>query len=155
MQAGLQADRLYDERPVVICRPGRRFPRRKVQALASLAGFEWVLPARETMTRTVLDRFWQDHGLPHLRTVLETRSYESSAAIASSTGLLSIVPQSIARRYERAGLVQVVPVEPVLPGTAVLLVAGEHAAGDPVLQALRERVVAAAAQARAAYRLEA
>ncbi|HYF16920.1 MAG TPA: LysR substrate-binding domain-containing protein [Ramlibacter sp.] len=153
MEGGLRADRLYDERPVVICRPGRRFPRRKVQPLASLAGFEWVLPARETMTRSVLDRFWQDQALPHLRTVLETRSYESSAAIASPTGLLSIIPQSIARRYERAGLLQVVPVEPSLPGTAVLLVAGEHAAGDPVLQGLRERVREAAERARQAFAL--
>lgn len=150
----LVAHRLYDERPVVIRNPHRPFSRKKVHLLRDLGAHGWALPASGTTTRTLLERFWQELGVAPIRPVIETRSYESSIALVSSTDLLSIIPHSIARSYERAGLIRVVDVTPALPGTAVLLVCEEHALADPVLSGVRERVLSAAARAREFYGLE-
>jgi DNA-binding transcriptional LysR family regulator len=150
----LVAHRLYDERPVVIRNPHRPFSPKKVHSLHDLGAHRWVLPALGTTTRTLLESFWQGLGAAPLRPVIETRSYESSVALVSSTDLLSIIPQSIARSYERAGLIRVVDVTPALPGSAVLLVCEEHALVDPVLAGVREQVLGAATRAREIYALE-
>lgn len=150
----LVAHRLYDERPAVIRNAQRPFRRKKLHSLQDLSACSWVLPAAGTTTRTLLEKFWQEEGVAPIRPVIETRSYESSVAIVSSTNLLSIIPHAIARRYERAGLVKVVEVTPALPPTAVLLVCEEHALSDPVLSDILARVLSAAARAREVYALE-
>jgi DNA-binding transcriptional LysR family regulator len=144
----LAVDRLYDERPLVITRAGHPLGRRRQIALSALLGQRWVLPSVETTTRAVLDQFYREQGLAPIRPVLETRSFESILALVSGTELLSLIPESIARQHQRAGLVDVLNVTPVLPGTAVLLVSDPQAGGDPTLAMFRRLVVDAAAQAR-------
>jgi DNA-binding transcriptional LysR family regulator len=144
----LHVDRLYEERPLVVAAPGHPLAARRQVPMAALLGQRWVLPAAETTTRAVLDRFYLEQGLAAIDPVLETRSFESCAALAAESDLLSLIPESIARRHERAGLVCVLPVVPALPGTAVLLVCERQTVADPVLGALRQVVQAAAARAR-------
>lgn len=152
---GLLAERLYDERPLVVCSTSHALARRRSLALHALAAQRWVMPSAETTTRAVLDRFWQEQGLAPIAPVIETRSFESSVALVASTDLLSAIPESIARMYEGLGRIKVLPVSPPLPGTSVLLVHDAKAAGDPVLQDFRALVTAAAAQARRANALRA
>lgn len=149
----LVARPLYDERPAVIRKAQRSFSRKKIHSFEELSSSSWVLPAPGTTTRTLLEKFWQEVGVTPIRPVIETRSYESSVAIVSSTDLLSIIPHSIARWYERLGLVKVVDVTPALPPTAVLLVCEEHALSDPVLSDVLDLVLRAAASARKVYAL--
>ena len=144
----LAVDRLYDERPLVIARAGHKLARRRQIALSALLGQRWVLPSVETTTRTLLDQFYREQGLAPIRPVLQTRSFESILALVSGTDLLSMIPESIARQHERAGLVDVLNVTPLLPGTAVLLVSDPQASGDPTLSMFRRLVVQTAAQAR-------
>lgn len=140
-----RAERLYDERPVVICRPRHPLARAGVLRLEDLGSCGWVLPSAESTTRGVLDRFWQEIGLAPIRPVIETRSFESSVALAAGTELLSIIPDSIAAIYARARLVHVLPVIPALPTTEVLLAGERHALADSVLDGFRRQVIAAAA----------
>ncbi|MBL0421074.1 LysR family transcriptional regulator [Ramlibacter sp. AW1] len=149
----LQALRLYDEAPTVICSAHHPLARRRTLALSSLGEQAWVLPASGTTTRALLDRFWQHTGLTPLQPVLETRSFEASVALVADTELLAIIPDSIARMHERAGRIRRVRVTPTLPGTAVMLVFDAAAPQDPVLAACRDLVLDAAVQARRAYAL--
>lgn len=151
----LQAQPLYDETPLVIAGPKHPLARRRALTLGALIDHRWVLPSAETTTRAVLDRYFQIQGLAPIRPVIETRSFESSAALVAGTDLLSIIPEAIARVYERVGLVRVLKVAPPLPGTAVLLVHQSQVLADPVLQRFRDLVVSAADQARRANALRA
>jgi DNA-binding transcriptional LysR family regulator len=149
----LEAQRLYEESPVVICRPGHALASRRTLTWAALADHAWVLPAVGTTTRALLDSFWQQTGTTPIRPVLETRSFESSVALVAGTEVLSIIPDSIARLHERGGRVRRLRVAPSLPSTAVMLVFDAGATQDPVLAECRDLVLAAAAQARRAFGL--
>lgn len=151
----LEALRLYEERPVVICRAGHALARGQALELAALRAYDWVLTDTGTTTRVLLDRFWEETGMAPIRPLLETRSFESSIALVAGTDLLSMVPESIARMQERAGSVCLLPVSPAVPGTVVMLVHEVAALQDPVLARCRALVIEAAADARRAYGLAA
>lgn len=144
----LVVERLYDERPLIVASVRHPLAQRRQIALHSLLQHRWVLPAMATTSRTVLDRFCQEQGLPVIQPVMETRSLDSSVALVAATDLLSLLPESLARWYEKTGLVSVLRVAPALPSTAVLLVSDPQAVNDPTLAAFRALVLEAAASAR-------
>lgn len=144
----LVVERLYDERPLIVASARHPLAKRRQIALHSLLQQRWVLPAVATTSRTVLDRFCQEQGLPLIQPVMETRSLDSSVALVAGTDLLSLLPESLARWYEKTGLVSVLRVAPALPSTAVLLVSDPQAQNDPTLAAFRALVLEAAASAR-------
>lgn len=141
----LAVERLYEERPVIICAPQNTVVASRSVALAKLAGHGWVLPAPETISRTVFDRFWALQGLAPLQPLIETRTFESNLALVADTNLLSVIPEPIARRYAALGMVRIVRVQPALPASPVMLVFHPIARKDPVLEAFRQMVHTAAA----------
>lgn len=146
----LLAERLYDERPLIVASVQHPLARRRQVALDSLLGQRWALPAAETTSRAVLDRFCQEQGMPLIQPVVETRTFDTSVALVTETDLLSLIPESVARHYESLGSVCVLRVAPALPSTAVLLVSDPQAVKDPTLVAFRQMVLEAAAHARQA-----
>ena len=144
----LVVERLYEERPLVVASARHPLARRRQVALQSLLQHRWALTATETTSRAVLDRFCQEQGMPVIQPFVETRSLDTSAALVTSTDLLSLLPESVARLYEGMGLVSVLRVVPALPSTAVLLVSDPQAMHDPTLAAFRQLVLDAAASAR-------
>ena len=144
----LVVERLYEERPLVVASAQHPLAKRRQVALQSLLQHRWALTATETTSRAVLDRFCQEQGMPLIQPFLETGSLDTSAALVTSTDLLSSLPESVARLYEGMGLVSVLRVVPALPSTAVLLVSDPQAINDPTLAAFRQLVLEAAASAR-------
>jgi len=140
----LDVQRLYEERPLVVAGVRHPLARSKRLQLSSLVGQAWSLPGAETTTRAVLDRYCMEQGLGVIRPVLETRSFDSSVAVVAGSDLLALVPETVARRYERAGMVRVLPVTPPLPSTPVLLVADPRSSDDPTLSEFRNLIVRAA-----------
>lgn len=144
----LTVERLYDERPLIVASPHHPLAKRRQIALRTMLDCRWALPAKDTTSRAVLDRFCQEQGMPLVQPFVETRSLDTSMTLASSTDLLSVLPESLARPYEEMGLVRVLPVVPLLPSTAVLLVSYPQAVDDPALADFRQLVLDAAADAR-------
>ncbi len=144
----LVAERLYDERPLVVASARHPLAKRRQVPLRSLLQHRWALTAAHTTSRNVLDRFCQEQGMPLIQPFVETGSLDTSAALVTSTDLLSLLPESVARLYEGMGLVSVLRVAPALPSTAVLLVSDPQAVNDPTLMAFRQLVLEAAASAR-------
>ncbi|WP_345246641.1 LysR substrate-binding domain-containing protein [Pigmentiphaga soli] len=140
----IAAERLYDERPLVICAAGNAELPRGPVSLARLMDHGWVLPSPGSTSRTVLERFLAQQGLPPIQPVIETRSFDSNLALVADTRFITIVPESAARRYAALGVVRVVNARPVLPGSPVMLVGHPAAAEDPVLASFRRMVRAAA-----------
>jgi DNA-binding transcriptional LysR family regulator len=145
----LAVERLYDERPMIICAADNPELSRGTIDLAKLVDRGWVLPSQETTSRAVLERFWNQQGLSPIRPVIETRTFESNLALVAETRFISIVPESIARRYAELGVVRIVNVRPALPASPVMLVSQHSAQDDPVLQHFRSIVHDTAANCRA------
>lgn len=141
----LAAERLYDERPSIICAADNPHIPQGTVGLAKLVDSGWILPSSETTSRAVLERFWIQQGLPPIRPVIETRTFESNLALVAETRFISIVPESIARRYADLGVVRVVNVRPALPASPVMLVYQPMSKDDPVLCHFRGIVHEAAA----------
>lgn len=147
----LVAERLYEERPLVVASAQHPLVRRRQLSLQALLQHRWALTAAGTTSRSVLDRFCQEQGMPLIQPFVETRSLDTSAALVTSTDLLSLLPESVARFYEGVGLLRVLRVTPALPSTAVLLVSDPQAANDPTLAAFRRLVLEAAVSARESF----
>lgn len=148
----LAVERLYDERPLIICAADHPELPRSAISLARLMRCGWVLPAPETTSRMVLERFLGEQGLPPIQPVIETRTFESNLALVADTRFISIVPESIARRYAALGVVRVLNVRPVLPGSPVMLVGHHLAQEDPVLSRFQGLVRDAAKAVRGRHR---
>ncbi|MEO6986779.1 MAG: LysR family transcriptional regulator [Paralcaligenes sp.] len=141
------AERLYEERPLIVCSvKNQTFGKRTID-LVILANQEWILPSLETTSRAVLDRFWNEQGLPPIRSIIETRTFESNLALVADTPFISIVPESIARRYAGLGLVKILNVRPALPTNTVMLVYNRAIKADTVLEPFRQMIHAAARDA--------
>jgi DNA-binding transcriptional LysR family regulator len=151
-ERGLVAERLYDERTVIICAASNRTLPAATVSLARLAEHDWVLPDAETASRGVFDRFWSERGLPLVRPLIEARSFETNLALVARTRFLSIAPESVARRHEASGAVRILHSRPALPSSPVMLVSAKSALADPLLEGFRAAVHEAAAQARASLR---
>lgn len=133
-------EKLYDERPVIICSSSNsRFNNQTIN-IRDLLDEEWILPSMETTSRLVLDQFWLDQGLPPIRSVIETRTFESNLALVTQTPFISIVPESLARRHERLKLIKILDVQPELPASAVLLVYNKTIKDDMLLESCRELI---------------
>ena len=133
-------EKLYDERPVIICSSNNpRFNNKKIN-IRDLLDEEWILPSMETTSRLVLDQFWLDLGLPPIRSVIETRTFDSNLALVTQTPFISIVPESLARRHEHLKLIKILNVQPELPASAVMLVYNKTIKGDMLLESCRELI---------------
>jgi DNA-binding transcriptional LysR family regulator len=140
-------ERLYEERPLIVCSAENQAFGKRTIDLAILAGQEWILPSLETTSRAVLDRFWNEQGLPPIRSVIETRTFESNLALVADTPFISIVPESIARRYAGLGLIKILNVRPALPANTVMLVYNHAIKADSVLEPFRQMIHTAAQDA--------
>jgi DNA-binding transcriptional LysR family regulator len=133
-------ERLYDERTVIFCAAGHpAIPAAQV-SLSRLAGLGWTLPESDTTSRAAFDAFWSEHGLPPIRPVIETRSFEASLALVAGTKLVSIAPESIVRRHVDFGVLRIVKVRRALPGNPVMLAFNRMVLEDPVLGRFRRFV---------------
>ena len=150
--ADFVAEHLYDERPRIVCSASNRALPTTTVSLARLIDCGWVLPARGSTSRRVLERFWSEQGLPAITPIIETRTFESNLALVANTPFVSIVPESIARRYAALGMLRLISVRPALPPSAVMLVSHRIAREDPVLAGFREYVRAAVRRSRGGSR---
>jgi len=133
-------EKLYDERPVIICSSSNSRFNNQITNIRDLLDEEWILPSMETTSRLVLDQFWLDLGLPPIKSVIETRTFESNLALVTQTPFISIVPESLARRHERLKLIKILDVQPELPASAVMLVYNKAIKDDMLLESCRELI---------------
>jgi DNA-binding transcriptional LysR family regulator len=72
----LEYEPLFTHAYVLICPPGHPLGRRRVLRLEALTRYPFVLMARETLTRTWVERVFRERGLwKKVNVVMETKSY--------------------------------------------------------------------------------
>ncbi|AOB30097.1 hypothetical protein AKI39_04420 [Bordetella sp. H567] len=137
-------ERLFDERTVIYCaadHPG--IPEGQV-SLSRLAALGWTLPERGTTSRGAFDAFWSENGLPPIKPLMETRSFEANLALVAASRLVSIAPESIVRRHVGFGVLRIVKVRRALPINPVMLAFHRMSLEDPLLSRFHRYLVEAA-----------
>lgn len=134
----MKIERLYAERTVIVCSNDHPALRSRPLRLADLAALDWTLPHVDTTSRIAFDQFWTRRRLPPIEPVLETRSFESNIEVVAHTRLLSIAPESIARRYMRFGMLSILEIESALPSSPIMLGSRLTALEEPVLKRFRK-----------------
>jgi DNA-binding transcriptional LysR family regulator len=134
----MKIERLYAERTVIVCSNDHPALRARPLRLADLAALDWTLPHADTTSRIAFDQFWTRRRLPPIEPVLETRSFESNIEVVAHTRLLSIAPESIARRYMRFGMLSILEIEGALPSSPIMLGSRLTAREEPVLKRFRK-----------------
>lgn len=137
-------ERLFDERTVIYCaadHPG--IPAGQV-SLSRLATLGWTLPEQGTTSRGAFDVFWTEQGLPPIKPLMETRSFEANLALVAASRLVSIAPESIVRRHVGFGVLRIVKVRRALPINPVMLAYHRMSLEDPMLGRFHRYVVEAA-----------
>ncbi|WP_176463883.1 LysR family transcriptional regulator [Bordetella genomosp. 11] len=126
-------ERLFDERTVIYCAAGHPdIPSGQV-SLSRLAAMGWTLPEPGTTSRGAFDAFWAEHGLPPIKPLMETRSFEANLALVAASRLVSIAPESIVRRHVGFGVLRIVKVRRALPINPVMLAFHRMSLEDPLL----------------------
>jgi DNA-binding transcriptional LysR family regulator len=137
-------ERLFDERTVIYCAADHPGIGEGQVSLPRLAALGWTLPERGTTSRGAFDAFWSEHGLPPIKPLMETRSFEANLALVAASRLVSIAPESIVRRHVGFGVLRIVKVRRALPVNPVMLAFHRLAQEDPRLSRFRRYVLEAA-----------
>lgn len=84
-------EKLFDNRRIVMGRPGNPFS--QARALKDLVGASWVTTAVAATPEIELYPLFESHGLPRPKIAVRAHSSMSMIMVASSSDLLTLVPQ--------------------------------------------------------------
>jgi DNA-binding transcriptional LysR family regulator len=142
--SGLEGERLYSERTVVVCGRGNAAVPAGTCDMQSLASLQWVLPKRGFYSRDLIDSIFSARGLRPLVPVIESNSFESSLSVVAATRFLALAPEFAARRFERLQLVRIVRTRPSLGASPVMLLYPPGQRTHPAYAAFRAAAMKAA-----------
>lgn len=140
----LVAERLYNEKTVVVCGRGTPLGAGAIRPVAEVIALQWVLPKRGHFSRDLLDKLVADEGLPPIVPIIETNSFESSLSVVAATRFASIAPEFAARRFERLRLVRIVQTRPTLSASPVMLQFDAKQRANPAFAPFRAAAMKAA-----------
>lgn len=119
-EPSITIERLYDDKIVIICSSNNNNLSDSRVTLRELSSQDWLLPDTNTTSRQAFDSFFEEHGLPPIKPIMEVRSFEANLALVAGTRFLSIAPESIAKQYSSMGL-KIVRIRPDLSSSPVML----------------------------------
>ncbi|MEO8848048.1 MAG: LysR family transcriptional regulator [Casimicrobiaceae bacterium] len=140
----IDAEKLYNERTVIVCGRSNKLFSDAVCELADLVQLPWVLPKRGFHSRHMLDGLLSSRGLPPIVPVIETNSFESSLSVVAATKFLAMAPEFAARRFERLHLVRILQMRPAFVASPVMLQYNHRQRAHPAFEPFRIAALAAA-----------
>lgn len=90
-----------------------------VVALEQLHGLEWIVPNKESVTYRAAQQFFCTQRLPMPARLIESVSILTNLELILKWGMVALMPQSAARRFEELGLIKMLPFEHLRGGATV------------------------------------
>ena len=135
----LRHQTLYDEPTVIVSGIGHPALTHNATArLQVLAQTAWMLPARQGAVYNLVASRLATLGLPAPRVEIETTSVFVTIEMLNHTKLLSVLPLKVARSYEAAHKVAIVPVEALKSSYPFGVIYRADAASNPLLKTLMD-----------------
>ena len=118
--AELIAEKLFDNRRIVVGRPGH--PLGFATSLADLIDADWLASSVTANSEAEFYPLFERYGLPKPRIVAQGDSALSCIALCASSDLLAILPQQWTAFLDATQIVQQIPVKEVLPAPPIYCV---------------------------------
>ena len=83
--------------------------RRRKVAFAELLAYPWILQPHGSPMRDVMEREFQGHRAQLPAGLIETASILTTTNLIARTEMIAVIPQSVASRYEKHGLLAILP----------------------------------------------
>jgi len=122
----LQTEALYEERMAIVARPDHPLCAMPRPAWSDLAGVAWIVPPAWASSRIKLNQMFYKHGLNPPADIVESASFLVTLTFVRERGTLGFLASTVARHFEREGLVRVLPLKvPMeLPPVGLISLAG-------------------------------
>jgi DNA-binding transcriptional LysR family regulator len=131
---------VYGGRLCVVVNAAHPLARRRKVRLADLAGERWALSTAAGQSRQLLYQAFLRAGLAPPEPFIECRPFYVNLTIASRLPLVTVVMRAEAQHAQQQGLLRVLPVDLDLDAPPIAFFCRKTAAGDPLIQALRQAV---------------
>lgn len=89
--------------------------------LQTLAELPWVLPPAQAFTRDEFNQLFLAHSIPPPAATITSASFHTNLQLAASCGMLTVVPESAARRFARTLGLRTVAIPWETPGGSIVL----------------------------------
>ena len=141
----LVTEALCREEMRVVVRPGHPLAARRTVAWKDLADLPCVVPPPWASLRVKLEQQFHRHGLQPPHDLVETASFLAQVTFVQQRGAAAFMAEAVARHFEAAGLVQVVPLDVPVELPAAGLITMRDRPLTPVTQQLIDCLRIAAA----------
>jgi len=111
LAAPLAADPLLDDGIVAVVRRGHPLDRAQGLTHAALVDYPLVLPPQPGFVRSMIDRFWQRHGIALPPHQVESLSILTNVGVLQHSDAVALLLDSVAQHFARQGLVAVLPLD--------------------------------------------
>lgn len=124
----LETEVLYNEPMAIVSAPDHPLARRRKVGWADLAQQPWVAPPPWASMRVKLEQTFARHELEPPRDLIESASFLAILTCVRERPAVAFLAQSVARHFEQAGLVRVLPVSfpQVLPPVGIITLRGRR-----------------------------
>lgn len=125
----LVTEALFNEPMVAVVKPGHALAGKARPGWADLAAMPCVMPPPWASLRVKLEQQFFRHGLHPPTDLIETSSFLAQATFLGQRGGAGFMARSVARRFEREGMLKVLPLKvPVeLPAIGLITLRGRTA----------------------------
>jgi DNA-binding transcriptional LysR family regulator len=122
----LVTEALFNEPMVAVVKPGHALVGKTRPGWADLAALPCVMPPPWASLRVKLEQQFFRHGLQPPTDLIETSSFLAQATFVGQRGAAGFMARSVARHFEREGMVKVLPLKvPVeLPAIGLITLRG-------------------------------
>jgi DNA-binding transcriptional LysR family regulator len=135
--AALRFERLFEVEFSVIAPPGHPLTRARRVDWQQLAREPWVMPAKTSMARRVIEESFMRAGAVPPQPVVESTSPVTNVQLVAAGAGLSIAPTTTSRHAQSLGQVKSLKVSPAIPASPVELIF-RGAVANPRVELLRE-----------------
>lgn len=140
----LDTEVLFNEPMSIVVAPGHPLTGVSRPGWKALAALPWVMPPPWASLRVKLEQVFLGKGLQPPGDTVETTSFLALHTVMRRRGAAALMARSVARHFEREGLVQVLPVRvPVdLPPVGIITMRGRRKSpsADRLIDCLRSAV---------------
>ena len=138
----LQTEALYEEPMAIVARPDHPLFDVPRPAWSDLAKVGWIVPPAWASSRIKLNQMFYKHKLHPPTDIVESASFLVTLTFIRERGTLGFLADTVARHFEREGLVRVLPLKvPIeLPPVGVISLAGRKrtTSSDRLVDCLRQ-----------------
>lgn len=98
-----------DEALCVIAATGHPLARRKRVTFDALQAYPWILQPHGSPMRDVMEQEFRSHNATLPKGLIESASILTTTNLAIKSDMLGVIPESVASRYARHGLLAIIP----------------------------------------------